>query len=108
MDASTLSKGKSTERNGDGRPINLPGIYTHKEAEAQVITAEGDEGVVQADALVRLGYERTGDVPSRIELLKMQKAQERKDAVTAAVEKKAEEAEINALAAGGEYVPDKK
>jgi hypothetical protein len=78
MDASTLSKGQSLERT-DGRPHNEPGTYKHKETGKVFITAPGEEGVVQADALIdaqKWGgtWERVGDVPSRVELLKMHKA----------------------------------
>lgn len=83
MDASNLPKGQSQEST-DGRPVNLPGIYVHKESKKQVITAEGDGGIVQADALMSPVYhgqwERVGDVPTRSELLAMQKAQATKDA----------------------------
>lgn len=81
MDASTLPKGQSAERNGDNRPVNLPGKYKHKPTGAVFITADGSEGVVQADALSNpevwhYEWERFGDVPSRVELLEMRKAQE--------------------------------
>ena len=98
MDASQLSRGKANERNGDGRPINLPGIYTHSLSGKTIITAAGDEGVVQADALMQPRWQgqwkRTGDVPSRVDILAMQKAQEMKDAKTEAVDKKTDEVEI--------------
>lgn len=100
MDASQLPKGKSNELNGDGRPINLPGIYVHKETKATYITAEGEEGVVQADALMSpvwlKSWERTGDVPSRTELLEMREAQSLKDAKADAIEKKAKAARLKA------------
>ena len=96
--ADPISSGQSKERNGDGRAINLPGIYTHAKSGKRVITADGDEGVVQADALMQPrwqgAWERTGDVPSRIEILAMQKAQAMKDAKVTAIEKKVDEAEI--------------
>lgn len=79
MDASQLPKGQSVEMPGDGRPINKPGIYRHKAAKKELITSVGPDGVIQADALVRVGYERVGDVPSRQEILAMQKAQAEKD-----------------------------
>lgn len=79
MDASTLPKGQSLEKT-DGRARNEPGKYIHKETKAIFITAEGEEGVIQADALNapiwEHGWERIGDVPSRVELLKLRKAQE--------------------------------
>jgi hypothetical protein len=84
MDTSKIPKQKSKEANSDGRPINLPGIYKHKDMGAVFITADGDEGVAQADALMSTvwkdAWERTGDVPSRLELLEMRKAQENKEA----------------------------
>ena len=82
MDASTLPKGQSAEVSSD-REVNLPGIYLHKESGAKVITSEGDSGVVMADAIVRQGgWERIADVPTRTEVLAMQKAQAAKDAKT--------------------------
>lgn len=80
MDASQLPKGQSSEKSGDGRPRNEPGIWRHKAAKVELITQPGTDGVIQADALKRLGYERVGDVPSRVEILAMQKAQADKDA----------------------------
>jgi hypothetical protein len=41
-------------------------------------------------------WERTGDVPSRTELLEMREAQSLKDAKAEAIEKKAKEARIKA------------
>ena len=88
MNASDLPKGQSNEVSSDGRLINLPGIYVHTETGSKFITAAGDEGVVQADAIERQGgFERVGDVPSRVELLKMNKAQLVKDETAKAVEK---------------------
>lgn len=73
MDVSTLPKGQSKERT-DGRPMNEPGTYTHRDTGKVFITAEGEEGVIQADALTapvwKDAWERTGGVPSRTELLK--------------------------------------
>lgn len=97
MDASTLPKGKSLEVNGDGRPVNQPGIYKNKESGAKVITVEGDAGIIQADAIMRTGgYERIADVPTRVELLAMQKAQEVKDVAAEALQKGQEAAELKA------------
>lgn len=90
MSATQLPKGQSGEDNGNGRPKNEPGIYHHAEADKTIITQPGSDGVIQADALVRVGYKRTGDVPSREKLLEMQKAQLKKDLAERAAEKKAE------------------
>lgn len=105
----TKNKGQSPELT-EGRPINLPGIYRHRETGAEYITAPGEDGVIQADALMapvwKDAWERVGEVPSRIELQKMQKKQQLKDAKAEAAEKKAEEAELKAIEAGGEtYEP---
>ena len=78
MDASQLPKGQSSE-NTPGRPKNEPGVWRHKAAGVELITAPGNDGTIQADALKRVGYERVGDVPSRTEILAMQKAQLEKD-----------------------------
>jgi hypothetical protein len=72
-----LPKGPGAERsNGSANP---PGIY-HLENGAQIITASGSEGASQADALVRVGFKYAAPVPSRQELLEMQKAQAAKEA----------------------------
>ncbi len=63
------------ERNTEGGS-NAPGIYFHEGSKAELITSAGDEGFTQADALIRLGFERTGDVPSREEILAMQQPKE--------------------------------
>lgn len=95
MNASKLPKGQSQEVGSDGRPLNLPGIYVHTESGQRFITADGDSGVVQADAIVRQGgFERVGDVPTRIELQAMNKAQEVKDATAEALEKGVKDKEL--------------
>ncbi len=98
MDASTIPRGKSSEANGDGRAVNLPGVYLHKESGTKYITPDGDEGVVQADALMspvwKDGWERVADVPTRLEVLEMRKAQEVKDATEAAIEEGKRNAEL--------------
>jgi hypothetical protein len=76
MDVTTLPKGQSKERT-DGRPINEPGTYKHKDTGRIYITPEGEEGIIHADALNspiwKDSWERVGGVPSRTELLKQQK-----------------------------------
>ncbi len=96
-----LSKGQSTERNGDGRPINLPGKYVQAKTGKVVLTQPGDEGIVQADALMQprwaqvgAPWHRAGDVPSRLEVKEMQKAQAIKDAKAESADKKELEAAI--------------
>lgn len=100
MDASQLPKGKSTERTTDGRPVNQPGIYKHKDTGALFTTAPGEEGVIQADALNspmwQGAWEWTAEVPTRLEILAAQKAQALKDAATEKAEKDAEKAELEA------------
>lgn len=104
-----VNKGQSPELT-DGRPINPAGKYRHKETGAEYITAPGEEGIVQADALMapvwKDAWEKVGEVPSRIELQKMRKDQQLKDAKEEAAQKKAEEAELKAAETGGEtYEP---
>lgn len=98
MDASQIPKMQSKEINADGRAINLPGTYIHKDTGSKLITSEGDEGVAQADALMtplwRDAWERVGDVPSRLEILEMRKAQEVKDATEAALQEGKDAAEL--------------
>ncbi len=103
MDASQIPKMQSLEVNADGRPLNQPGIYQHKETGAQFITSEGIEGVAQADAILAIGdqtkttWERVGDVPSRLEILEMRKQQEVKDATDEALEEGKRAEEMKAL-----------
>jgi len=103
MDASKLPKLKSEEFNTDGRPKNMPGIYKHKDSGATWITSPGETGTVQADALMapiwEHAWERTGDVPSRLELIKMRKMQAMKDVLIEAKVKEEDEAEMVALEA---------
>lgn len=77
MDVKTLPKGQSPERT-DGRPINLPGTYKHRDTGRVYITPDGEEGIVHADALMapvwKDAWERTGDVPSRVELHRQKEA----------------------------------
>lgn len=110
MDASQLPKGKSAEGNSDGRLLYEPGIYKHKDTKGIFITAEGEAGVLQADALMspvwKDAWERVGDVPNRLELLKLRKQQQIQDAKEEAAQKKADEAELAAALATPE-VPEK-
>jgi len=82
--------------NGDGRPINLPGVYKHKDTGAEFITSEGDEGVAQADAMMspvwKDAWKRVGDIPSGQELLARNKAQLIKDTAAEGAAKRAEDA----------------
>jgi hypothetical protein len=110
MDATKLPKGKSVERT-DGRPVNSPGIYTHQDNGEIFITAEGESGIVQADALLAPVWQgawvRTGEVPNRLQLLEIRKKQALKDAKAEAEQKKADKAELDAAVAGGEtYDPN--
>lgn len=103
MDASQIPKLKSQERNTDGRPLNLPGVYRHKDTGAEYITPDGEEGVVQADALKapvwKDAWEWVRDVPTRLELLEKRKAQEITEATAEALEKGKEAAEMKAAKA---------
>lgn len=99
MDASQLPVGKSAE---SSRKVNFPGIYEMEREglePARVISVPGDEGVVQADGYVRLGYKRVGDVPTRLELDAMRKKQMVKDRVEEKRAKLAEDEELEALVA---------
>lgn len=105
-----VNKGKSPELT-EGRPINKPGIYKHKDTGDTYITAPGESGVVMADALFSPQWENAwewvGEVPDRTELLKMRKDQQIKDAKAEAEQKKADEAEIAAAVSGGEVYDPK-
>lgn len=100
-----VNKGRSPELT-EGRPINQPGIYKHRDTGGIYITAEGEAGVVQADGLQapvwKDAWEWIGEVPNRIELLKMRKEQALKDAKAEAAQKKADEAELKAAMDEGE------
>lgn len=102
MDASKLPKGQSLERTSDGRLVNQPGTYKHRDTGAIFVTAPGEEGVIQADALSspvwQGAWERVGEVPSRTDILAAQKAQALKDAEAEKAEKAAEKAELETAA----------
>lgn len=56
---------------GDGRPVNLPGLYRHEESGTEIITtSDPNDGRIQADALVQVGYKRVGDIPTKINTVK--------------------------------------
>lgn len=100
-DASQIPKMQSREVPSDGRPVNLPGVYVHKDTGSKFITSSDfDAGVAQADALMnplwKDGWERVGDVPTHLEVLEMRKTQEIKDATDEALAKGKEEAEMKA------------
>lgn len=75
MDPRMIPRGSSTEYNSsdDGmRPDNKPGVYFHPQAErfietARVTTPDGsiayhpDQGKIQGDAFVQLGYRPASD-----------------------------------------------
>lgn len=57
----------NTEKMGDGRPVNLPGLYRHTESGAEIITtSDYDSGKIQGDALVQVGFKRVGDIPTKV------------------------------------------
>lgn len=52
------------ETNGDGRPVNLPGIYEHPETGAQLIARRHRKFAdAQADAYVQVGFKYVGPEP---------------------------------------------
>lgn len=94
MDSSNLPQVGTAEKS----PVtNLPGDYAMDGVKQHIITAPGDEGAVQADALVRVGFKRVGELPSRVELLAMQKKQLVKDLADEKRAKADEEAELASL-----------
>lgn len=79
-DPSQLPKGPgSAEEPGTGVPANLPGVYKHGPSGNTVTVMPDAKSTGQQDALVRMGFERVGDAPSRTELNEQQKAQAEKD-----------------------------
>lgn len=98
MDASTIPKGQSAEKN-EARSFP-PGIYRNQDNNEIFITAEGEAGSIQADALMspiwKDVWQWEAEVPNRVELLKLRKAQAIKDAKAEKAEKEADKAEIDA------------
>ena len=85
MDNSKLPKNQSHELNGNRHPRNLPGVYRHEAAGKEIITsADPNDGAVQADALVRVGYHRISDVPPQAEIKKALDARHAAEAKAAA------------------------
>lgn len=60
------------EQNGDGRLTNMPGVYVHKESGTE-LTALSD---IQADGLVRMGYEYKGEAQSKADKEATKQAEE--------------------------------
>lgn len=82
MNPEDIPKGPSAESNGMGgnaKPKNQPGVYRHEKSGKEIIVLPDPQGTGHADALVRFGFERVGDAPSRVELRKMQADQHKKD-----------------------------
>jgi hypothetical protein len=80
------------EANGGGKPKNLPGVYRHEGSGKEIITsADPNDGQIQADAFVRVGYHWIGDVPGKRTQAKMReeriKQEEEADAARIAGEK---------------------
>lgn len=55
----------ANEIQGDGRPVNQPGLYRQKETNIEIVTAPGSNGRIQADAMVQQGFVRVGDIPTQ-------------------------------------------
>lgn len=52
------------EKNGDGRPANLPGVYRHPETGKELIARRHRKfGDAQADGFVQVGYKWVGPEP---------------------------------------------
>lgn len=96
---SQIPKLQSKEANYDGRPVNLPGTYRHKDTKEDFITSSDfDAGVAQADYLMspvwKDAWSRVGDVPSYTELLARNRAQLIKDSAAEGSAKREEEADL--------------
>jgi hypothetical protein len=85
--AEEIAKGLDTSEVSEASSNNDAGVYRHPKAKKEIITVPGEKGKIQADALVRLGFVRVGNVPSRVELDKMRADQLHKDRVLEAQEK---------------------
>lgn len=107
MDPTSIPKNQSAET-VSGRPQNKPGIYKHRDTGATFITAAGEEGILQADALLspvwKDAWERVGDAPSSQELLEMRKKQLIKDTKAEKARQEAEKAELETATAEAESV----
>ena len=66
--------------------FNKPGVYRHPETGAEIACYPGKRAVVQADAFVRLGFKRVGDVPSIAEIRARDAAQLKKQQTSGATE----------------------
>lgn len=65
----------------DGRkPVNAPGVYRHEAAGKEIIVMPDIKSTALQDALVRQGWVKIAEAPSRQDLLKMQAAQAKADA----------------------------
>lgn len=75
-DNANLPKGPgSAELPGTGVAANQAGVYEHPASKTQVIVMPDAKSTGQQDALVRMGFVRKGDAPSRPELNAMQQKQ---------------------------------
>jgi hypothetical protein len=76
MNPDQIPKGAGQlETPGDGRPVNEPGVYKHPGSGAQLIVMPDARSTAQQDALVRMGFVKVAEAPTRVELDAMQKAQ---------------------------------
>ena len=50
----------NSEKQGDGRKANLPGIYELPGTDVKITTSEGNDGYIQADAFVQVGFKYAG------------------------------------------------
>lgn len=51
----------TSEKQGDGRPANLPGVYRREDGSEMVTTKDPSFGRIQGDAFVQQGYTWVGD-----------------------------------------------
>lgn len=51
----------TTEIQGDGRPVNKPGVYRREDGSEIVTTKDPRFGSIQGDAIVQQGYKYAGD-----------------------------------------------
>lgn len=76
MNPQDLPKGAgSGETNGNGKPINAPGVYLHEASGNSVTIMPDAKSTAQQDAAVRAGFVYQGPPPSAVELQKIQLAQ---------------------------------
>lgn len=78
MQNDTPPQGPQAEVN-TAKPVNQPGVYEHPVTKKRLIAMPDAQSTAVSDALVRVGFVRVADAPSRADLQKAQDDQRAKD-----------------------------